>query len=102
MERLERRLGAVLPPETDAETNRRMVLVKAAHVGHEPANLTADERLTFSKIQASIPIFQELLDEGIIDGHGQPSGGDDHPYDGHEDGDDPPYEDGDGELAWRS
>ncbi len=108
---LEQRLGAATAPETDDDqAARRLELIRAALEAREPASLTATERVTFSKITATLPVFLELRDEGIIDGHGQPAGGDDYPYDGHEDpyeeGDAPPYEDpyedGDGRPVWRS
>ncbi len=48
----------------------------AALEGYEPANLTADERLTFSKIRATIHIALELRDEGIVGESGEPGGAD--------------------------
>lgn len=88
---LEKRMAAVLEPESPGETARRLTLVRSALAGETPEDLTEDEGLKFTKIKASIPILQELIDDGIIDAYGRPSVGDDHH--GHE------TEDGD-ELVW--
>ncbi|MDP9457031.1 MAG: hypothetical protein M3Q60_14925 [Actinomycetota bacterium] len=77
IEALERRLGSLPQPETDAATNRRLELCRAALAGEIPEDLTATEKLTFEKITATLPVFLELRDQGIIDAYGQPSGGDD-------------------------
>ncbi len=39
---LELRLGTVVEAETAAATSRRLVLVRAAHVGHVPEDLTSE------------------------------------------------------------
>ncbi|MDP9477554.1 MAG: hypothetical protein M3R38_18025 [Actinomycetota bacterium] len=82
---LEQRLGTVVEPETAAATNRRAELCRAALAGEIPEDLRESEKLTFSRIVASVPIFEELRDEGIIDGHGEPAGADPHHEDPHED-----------------
>ncbi len=82
LERLERRLAGVLEPETDGERARRLELVTAAHVGLVPDDLQAAERPVFSRIVASLPILQELRDEGIVGDDGEPGG--DNPH--HEEG----------------
>ncbi len=89
---LEQRLGAVVEPETAAATARRLELVKAAHLDLQPANLTATEKLTFSRIRASVPIFEELIADGLVDGLLDETGDDPHRDDLDEDGD--------GELSW--
>ncbi len=93
---LELRLGAVDEPETATATARRLEFVRAAHADLVPADLEPHERLTFSRIVASLPILQELRDEGIVGDDGQPAGADPHSDDPHEDRD----EDEDAELAW--
>ncbi len=88
LRRLNRAIPPVAPtPEERARQNeRRLALCRAALAGEIPADLgDGDERLLFSKIQKSAPIFMELVHEGIIDGHGQPGGVDDL---GHEDEED--------------
>ncbi len=67
LQALEIRLGAVPTIETDAETARRLTLCRAALAGEIPEDLTATEKLTFSKITASVSVFQELLDDGALD-----------------------------------
>ncbi|MDP9485559.1 MAG: hypothetical protein M3Q49_07180 [Actinomycetota bacterium] len=81
---LELRLGTIPTTETDAETARRLTLCRAALAGEIPEDLTAAETVTFEKITASVSVFQELLDEGIIDAYGQPAGVD-HPDLRHDD-----------------
>ncbi len=77
---LERRLGAVPTPETAAESARRLVLVRAAHSGELPEDLTPEERPVFSRIVATLPIARQLAYEGIVGDDGGPAGGDDHPH----------------------
>ncbi len=67
IEALERRLGSLQEPETPAVGARRLELVRAAHVGREPEDLQAAERPVFARITASVPIVQELIDEGALD-----------------------------------
>ncbi len=69
---IEQRLGTVVEPETTDQIDRRMALCRAALAGEIPEDLTATETVTFSKIKASIPVFQELIDEGIVDAYGHP------------------------------
>jgi len=88
---LEQRLGTIVEPETTDQIDRRASLVRAAHVGLVPEDLTEDERVTFTRIVATVPVALEIRDGGLVDGHGGPAGGDLHRDD---DGDD------DGELAW--
>ncbi len=103
LEAVARRLGSILPPETTDQIDRRAALVRAAHLDLVPADLREDERAVFSKIRASNLVFQELIDEGIIDAYGQPSGGDDDDGDDHrdlDDLDDDPHAERD-EPVWR-
>lgn len=73
IEALERRIGASPTIETDAETNRRLELVAAAHSGHEPADLTESERPVFLRIVATLPIALEILDGGLVGDDGEPA-----------------------------
>ncbi len=101
---LEQRLGADTAPETAAETARRLTLCRAALAGEIPEDFREDERPVFSKILRDVPVFQELLDEGLV---GDDLHRDDHP-DLHDDDDDDlhpdlRHDDGDdfGELTWQ-
>ncbi len=92
LEKLERRLGAVVEPETAAATSKRLELCRAALEGREPGDLTPEERPVFVRIAASVPIFQELIADGLVGNDGQPAGGH-YPHhndvvDEDEDGDD--------------
>ncbi len=108
---LEQRLGAAPTTETPDQTNRRAELVRAAVTGFEPANLTATERVTFSKLVRDVPLLFELRDEGALDGFlGEGHRDEDHREARHEDSDGDAHEDGDededgddfGELTWMS
>ena len=95
---LEARLGTIPATETADQTARRLVLCRYALRGETPADLTATEVPVFEKIVASVPIFSELVHEGLVDDHGEAAGAVD-PLDETEDdlGDDE-----DGEHAWRA
>ncbi len=96
---LELRLGTIPTTETDAETARRLTLVRAAHLDHEPEDLQEDERPVFSKIKATVYIARELQGDGLVDAYLVDEHDDGHHPDLHRDED----EDGDdfGELVWR-
>ncbi len=84
IEALERRIGASPTIETDAETNRRLELCRAALAGEIPEDLTPEEEPVFSRIVATVPVALELAHEGLV-------GPDDRPHedeDEDEDGDD--------------
>lgn len=95
LEALEKRLAGVLEPETAAETSRRLELCRMALASETPEDLTPEEMVTFPKIQASVPILQEIVREGLVGDDGLPVGG---YYPHHEDGDE--THDGDGEFTW--
>ncbi len=92
LEKLERRLAGLQEPETTDQSDRRMTLCRAALSGRQPEDLQESEAELFEKIAASIPIFEELIHEGIIDDDGQPGGADSHRD---------PHEDDDGRPVWR-
>ncbi len=85
---LELRLGAILEPETSAETARRLELVAAAHLDLQPRDLEPEKARVFSKIRASLPLLLELQAEGALDAY-LDTGGPDPDRDG---GDEPLWE----------
>lgn len=90
---LEARLGAAPTIETEEEMERRHVLVRCAHRGHEPEDLTPEEGPVFARIVATVPIVREIRDGGLVGDDGEPQGGSSYPdpmlgeiVDDHEDG----------------
>ncbi len=82
---LERLVGTIPTTETAAQTSRRRELCRAALSGHDPEHLAPEEAELFEKIRASVPIFQELIADGLVDDDGEPAGADPH----RDDRDDP-------------
>jgi hypothetical protein len=75
LEALERRFDRVPEPETAAEIERRETLIRAALEGRRPDGLAPEEAERFARIHEYAPIFQELIDDGIISPSGEPLGG---------------------------
>ncbi len=73
IERLERRLAGIPVPPTPEEKAqrdaRRLELASAALEGREPKLFTEEERLLFQKAVFYAPVFQELVDEGLLDSY---------------------------------
>jgi hypothetical protein len=92
-ERLVREWARIPIPPTEVEVARadarRKELVTAALEGRRPNDLRdGDEAQRFDKIRGYAPIFQELIDDGILDADtGQPVGppAPDHDDQGDED-----------------